>query len=112
LSQIRNAENDSALGVNAMFLHVIKAKYLYDYVVEVTFNNGREGRADLSDALKDSVFEPLKDIDQFSRLRVDSELQTIVWENGADLAPEFIYFQAFKTESALEPQFRAWGYLA
>ena len=95
-----------------MFLHVIKAKHLYDYVVEVTFNNGREGCVDLSDALKGPVFESLKDIDKFSRLRVDSELQTIAWENGADLAPEFIYFQAFKTESALEPQFRAWGYIS
>ena len=95
-----------------MFLHVTEAKYLHDYVVEVTFNNGRKGCADLSDALQGTMFEPLKDVDKFKRLRVDAELETITWENGADLAPEFIYFQAFKTESALEPQFRAWGYLA
>jgi len=94
-----------------MFLHVIKAKHLHDYVVEVTFNNGRKGRADLSDALKGPVFEPLKDINEFSKLRVDAELETITWENGADLAPEFIYFQAFKTDPVLEPQFKAWGYL-
>jgi len=94
-----------------MFLHVIEARHLHDYVVEVTFNNGRMGCADLTDALKGPVFEPLKDIDKFSRLKVDTELETIVWENGADLAPEFIYFQAFKNEPALETQFRVWGYL-
>lgn len=33
-----------------MFLHVRKAKYLTDYKVGVTFNNGRTGIADLSDA--------------------------------------------------------------
>ncbi len=95
-----------------MFLHVTEAKYLHDYVVEVTFNDGRKGHADLSEALKGPVFEPLKDLDKFSRLRVDRELETIAWDSGADLAPEFIYFQAFKSEAELEPQFRTWGYLA
>jgi hypothetical protein len=37
------------------------------------------------------VFGPLKDPGQFRRFRVDPELQTVVWENGADLAPEFLY---------------------
>jgi len=94
-----------------MFLHVTEAKYLHDYVVEVAFNDGKRGCADLSDALKGPVFEPLKDRAVFSRLRVDAELQTIAWENGADLAPEYVYFQAFKTDPALESQFKAWGYI-
>jgi hypothetical protein len=94
-----------------MFLHVIEAKYLHDYLVKVTFNNGRSGCADLSAALHGPVFEPLKDVAVFARLRVDEELQTITWENGADLAPEYIYFQAFKSDAELAPQFRAWGYL-
>jgi hypothetical protein len=68
--------------------------------------------ADLSEALKGQVFEPLKEIAQFSRLKVDEELETITWENGADLAPEYIYFQAFKTDATLAPQFREWGYLS
>lgn len=95
-----------------MFLHITEARHLHDYVVEVTFNNGRKGLADLSDALKGQVFEPLKEIAQFSRLKVDEELETITWENGADLAPEYIYFQAFKTDATLAPQFREWGYLS
>ena len=94
-----------------MFLHVTDAKYLTDYKVEVTFNNGRKGIADLSDALKGTMFEPLKNKSEFSRLVVDKELDTIVWSNGADLAPEYIYFQAFKNEAELQPQFKQWGYL-
>lgn len=95
-----------------MFLHVTEARYLHDYVIEVTFNDGRKGCADLSDVLNGPVFGPLKNLEQFSRIHIDPELETIVWENGADLAPEFLYFQAFKGDVALTPKFKAWGYLA
>jgi len=33
----------------------------------------------------------LKDIQLFQKFRVDPELETVAWENGADLAPEFLY---------------------
>ena len=94
-----------------MILHVSEARYLHDYVVELVFNDGRRGRADLAATLNGPVFEPLRDTALFSQLRVDPELQTIAWENGADLAPEYLYFQAFKTDPALQAQFRSWGYL-
>jgi Protein of unknown function (DUF2442) len=95
-----------------MFLHITNARYLEDYKVEVSFNDGRKGIADLADALKGSMFEPLKNKSLFSRLVVDKELDTIVWSNGADLAPEYIYFQAFKKEPGLQSQFKQWGYIA
>lgn len=37
------------------------------------------------------MFEPLKDVREFAKLRADEEMQTLAWENGADLAPEFFY---------------------
>ncbi len=95
-----------------MFLHITNARYLEDYKVEVSFNDGRKGIADLADALKGTMFEPLKNKSVFSRLVVDKELDTIVWSNGADLAPEYIYFQAFKKEPELQSQFKQWGYIA
>ena len=95
-----------------MFLHVVNARYLEDYKIEVSFNNGRKGVADLSDALKGSVFGQLRNKLKFSSFTVDEELETIVWPNGADLAPEYIYFQAFKNEPELQSQFKQWGYIA
>ena len=95
-----------------MFLHVTNAKYIEDYKVEVSFNNGRKGVADLTGALKGSMFESLKNKSVFSSFTVDEELETIVWPNGADLAPEYIYFQAFKNEPELQSQFKQWGYIA
>jgi hypothetical protein len=74
-----------------MILHVREARYLHDYVIWVRFNDGAEGEVDLEGELEGEVFGPLKDPELFKRFRVDPDLQTIVWENGADLAPEFLY---------------------
>jgi hypothetical protein len=74
-----------------MILHVKEAKYQYDYVIWVCFNDGAQGEVDLSHELDGEVFGPLKDIEKFKSFIVDTTLGTIVWENGADLAPEFLY---------------------
>jgi hypothetical protein len=37
------------------------------------------------------VFEPLKDKSRFADFTLDKELETIVWSNGADFSPEFLY---------------------
>ena len=94
-----------------MFLHVVDAKYLKDYKIEVSFNDGRKGVANLTDALTGTIFEPLKKKSEFSTFTVDQELQTLVWPCGADLAPEYIYFQTFKNDPELQTQFRQWGYV-
>ena len=74
-----------------MILHVKEATYLYDYVIRVRFNNGIEGEVDLEKELTGEIFGPLRDKRLFRSFKVDPVLETIVWENGADLAPEFLY---------------------
>jgi hypothetical protein len=37
------------------------------------------------------IFEPLKDKKVFAQVRVYLEFRTLVWPNGADFAPEFLY---------------------
>ena len=92
-----------------MILHITEAKYLKNYQVQVSFNDGRTGIANLKDALYGTVFQSLKDKDLFSQLKLDKELDTITWPNGADFAPEYIYFTAFKDEPELQKQFKNWG---
>ena len=94
-----------------MILHVTDAIYLDGYKVKVFFNDDRQGVANLSDTLYGPVFEPLKEKSFFAQLSVDEELGTITWPNGADLAPEYLYFQAFKDDHLLQAQFRRWGYV-
>jgi len=74
-----------------MILHVVEARYERDYVIHLRFNDGAEGFVDLADSLYGEMFAPLKDMEKFRSFRVDPELDTIVWDNGADLAPEFLY---------------------
>ena len=73
-----------------MIPHVVEAKYKNDYCIWVKFNDGSEGIVDLKDELYGEMFEPLRDIKQFKSFRLDPELETTVWENGADFAPEFL----------------------
>jgi hypothetical protein len=39
------------------------------------------------------MFEPLKNPDLFFQASVNSELETVTWPNGVNLAPEFLYQQ-------------------
>lgn len=72
-------------------LWVTDAKYVGDYRVWIAFNNESSGEIDLQDRLHGEVFEPLRDLSLFSQVKFDPELDTIVWPNGADLAPEYLY---------------------
>ncbi len=74
-----------------MFIHVKEARYLRGYVIWLRFNDGAEGEIDLEGELEGEVFGPLKDKEAFRRFRIDPDLETVVWENGADFAPEFLY---------------------
>jgi hypothetical protein len=76
-----------------MILHVVDAQYERDYILRLKFNDGAEGLVDLAGQLYGEMFEPLKDLSKFRSFKVDPELNTIVWENGADLAPEFLHKQ-------------------
>ena len=74
-----------------MILHVVEASYERDYVIRLRFNDGAEGFVDLSGELYGEVFAPLKDKESFRAFSVDPELGTVVWQNGADFAPEFLH---------------------
>lgn len=71
-------------------LHIRSAHYVSGYKIWVSFDDGTSGEVDLEGELRGPVFEPLKDHRIFSKVVVDPELETVVWPNGADLAPEFI----------------------
>ncbi len=66
-------------------------KHTSCYKVWITFEDGKEGEINLKNKLRGEVFEPLRNQDLFKTARLDRELNTICWQNGADFAPEFLY---------------------
>ncbi|MBI2857014.1 MAG: DUF2442 domain-containing protein [Chloroflexi bacterium] len=70
---------------------VTRVTVLRPYVLELSFSDGKRLEVDLGGELEGEVFEPLRDPAYFARVTVDQELGTVVWPNGADFAPEFLY---------------------
>lgn len=73
-------------------MHFVKdVKYISAYKLALTFEDDTVRVVDLAPHLDGEIFEPLKDINYFKTVRVNPDLDTIVWKNGADMAPEFLY---------------------
>jgi hypothetical protein len=73
-----------------MILHTTSVEYLGDYRLFLSFNNGESGEADLSDRLHGEVFDRLRDKSLFATAHQHPMARTVAWNNGADLAPEYL----------------------
>ena len=73
-----------------MILHTTEVTPLPEYRLHLRFNNGEFGEVDLSGELDGEVFEPLRDTVIFARAKNYPVMRTVVWDNGAALAPEFL----------------------
>jgi hypothetical protein len=62
-----------------------------DYTLSVVFENGEHGVLDIKPILDFGVFERIRDPAQFARVRV--AFDTLEWEYGVDLDPEFVYMR-------------------
>jgi hypothetical protein len=72
-------------------LNIQAIEYRGGHRLWLRFNDAAEGEVDLAAHLVGPVFLPLRDPALFAAVRLDPELRTIVWPNGADLAPEFLH---------------------
>jgi hypothetical protein len=81
-----------------MLMDIIGAKALGDYRLHLRFEDGVEGEVDLAPHLSfQGVFEPLRDPAYFAQVRVDADLGTVAWPNGADLDPDVLYGRITRT---------------
>ena len=60
-----------------------------DYTLRIDFDNGERGTLDMKPYLDFGVFRRLKDRNTFERVRVSFD--TVEWDSGIDLDPEFVY---------------------
>jgi hypothetical protein len=68
---------------------------LEDFVLRLRFDDSTVRDVDLQSELWGPVFEPLREDPRlFRQVRVDEELGTIVWPNGADMDPDVLHGNA------------------
>jgi hypothetical protein len=72
---------------------VTEVHVLDGYRVELTFSDGVRGIVDLVDRIvgRGGIFAPLEAPQVFRQVRVEEELGTVVWPNGADICPDLLY---------------------
>ena len=69
-----------------------------DHKLLLTFDNGERRLFDVAPYLSIGRFAELRSIEAFQKIGVSFD--TVEWENGLDLDPEFLYE---KSEKMLEP---------
>lgn len=72
-----------------MYPGVAKVVPNEDFTLAIVFDNGEEGSLDMKPYLDFGVFQRIKDYEHFKRVRV--AFDTIQWDRGVDLDPEFVY---------------------
>jgi len=81
-----------------MYPSVAKVVPNEDFTLAVGFDNGEEGVLDMRPYLGFGVFQRIRDYEHFQRVRV--AFDTIEWDRGVDLDPEFVYAKCKKTTPA------------
>lgn len=68
-----------------------KCKVIPPYSLELIFNDGLSRTINLEQILEGGLYGSLKDPALFSKVAIDPEIGTIVWENGADFDPAILH---------------------
>ncbi len=58
------------------------------YTLRITFDDRTVQTIDFEPILRGELFSPLRDLDVFNQVRLDEEVQTLVWPNDAAFDPE------------------------
>lgn len=75
-----------------MLCDIVEVKVIKNYTIYLRFEDGMEGEVNISKIIPfEGVFSKLKDISYFATVHVSKDLGTIVWDNGADLSPSYLY---------------------
>jgi hypothetical protein len=74
-------------------LHMITGFAVVDpYTLRITFDDNASKTIDFWPMLRGELYGPLRDRALFDRVRLDSEIGTLVWPNGADFDPATLHY--------------------
>jgi hypothetical protein len=61
------------------------------YTLRVQFDDETQQLIDFRLILAGELFAPLRDLEVFEQVRIDPEVRTLVWPNGADFDPATLH---------------------
>jgi hypothetical protein len=71
--------------------YITGVRYVSGFELHLQFEDGGWRVVDLEPHLDGEVFEPLRDRSRFGTARLNPDIDTVVWDNGADMSPDFLY---------------------
>lgn len=73
-------------------VRIRSVKPIRDFIVHLEFTDGTSREVDLEPHLHGQIFEPIRNnMELFRSVRVDDDIRTICWDNGADIDPDTLY---------------------
>jgi hypothetical protein len=73
-------------------IHRVKAFHIEGpFTLRVSFSDDVEQVIDFRPVLAGELFGPLRDLTLFNQVRLDEEVHTLVWPNGADFDPATLH---------------------
>lgn len=79
--------------------YITDVKHDSGFKLFLQFDGGCWHLADLEKYLDGEIFEPLKDPLFFATAQFNADVDTVVWGNGADMSPDFLYEISFPVEA-------------
>jgi hypothetical protein len=70
---------------------VVSVSVTGPYTLRVQFDDRSVQTVNLRSILRGEMFAPLRDLAFFNQVRLDSEIGTVVWPNGADMDPAVLH---------------------
>ena|SRR6266545_3058508 len=70
---------------------VLSLEKVAPFTLRLLFEDGTSQLIDFRPALYGEIFEPLRDPAVFDQVRLDPEIGTITWPNGADFEPAMLH---------------------
>ena len=87
---------------------VIAFEIVRAYTLKVEFNDDTTQVIDFRPVLEGELFGPLMDLSLFNQVRIDPEVHTLVWPNGADFDPATLHdWTEYKEE--MQSMARRWA---
>jgi hypothetical protein len=81
---------------------VTSFELLAPYTLLVSFGDDTQQTIDFEDVLAGDLYRPLRDPALFNQVRIDPEVHTLVWPNGADFDPETLHDWTEYREALIE----------